>query len=193
MDAGFRRSGTFIYQPACRGCRECRPIRVPVEEFRPSKSQRRAWRRNADVVVAVGPPEPTEEKFDLYARYARDWHGKPEPETPESFIDFLYTSPVDTVEMVYRDASGKLLGAGICDACERSLSSVYFYFDPRERRRGLGTFSSMWEIAFARRSRIPYYYVGYWIRECHAMSYKSHFRPSELLGTDGVWRRKEDA
>src|SRR5947207_5225999 len=74
MDAGFRRSGMLIYQPVCRGCRACQPIRVPVATFTPSKSQRRAWRRNADLLVSVAgagpsePPLPTQEKFDLYTR-----------------------------------------------------------------------------------------------------------------------------
>src|SRR6266540_77854 len=37
MDAGFRRSGELFYQPICRGCRACTPIRVPTEHFRPNK------------------------------------------------------------------------------------------------------------------------------------------------------------
>ena len=41
MDAGFRRSGKLVYQPVCAGCRACVPLRVPVETFRASKSQRR--------------------------------------------------------------------------------------------------------------------------------------------------------
>src|SRR5690349_11416678 len=53
MDAGFRRSGRVIYQPACEGCRACVPIRIPVASFSPSKSQRRAWRRNQDLKVTV--------------------------------------------------------------------------------------------------------------------------------------------
>ena len=189
MDAGFRRSGTFFYQPVCTGCRECRPIRVPVDQFQPSKSQRRAWRRNDDLVVSVEPPAPTEEKFQLYARYVREWHAKDEDaDDPSGFVDFLYRSPVDTIEISYRDAAGKLLGVGICDVCERSLSSVYFYFDPAESHRGLGTFSSLWEIDFARRQKIPHYYLGYWIGGCGAMKYKACFRPFELLGGDGTWR-----
>ena len=42
MDAGFRRSGRVVYQPACPTCRACMPIRVPVATFQPSKSQRRS-------------------------------------------------------------------------------------------------------------------------------------------------------
>jgi arginine-tRNA-protein transferase len=77
---------------------------------------------------------------------------------------------------------------GICDVCSRSLSSVYFYFDPAEASRGLGTFSSLWEIEFARRRAIAYYYLGYWVGGCATMHYKCTFRRHEILHPDGVWR-----
>src|ERR1051326_8018947 len=66
LDAGFRRSGKFIYQPMCAGCRECIPLRVPVETFAPSPSQRRVLRKNKDVQVHAAAPEATREKWDLY-------------------------------------------------------------------------------------------------------------------------------
>ena len=194
MDAGFRRSGTFVYQPVCSGCRACQPIRVPVGRFAPSASQRRVWRRNQDLRIAVVPPVATEENFDLYRRYVQARHDPAKPERFDSFVEFLYTSPVQTLEVQYRDVGGVLLGVGIVDVCDmRSLSSVYFYFDPAESRRGLGTFSSLWEIAFAREHDLPYYYIGYYVRDCAAMSYKARFSPHELLGPDGVWREPSDA
>ena len=193
MDAGFRRSGRLIYQPVCRGCRACVPLRVPVETFKPSKSQRRCARRNADLTLTWGEPEATEEKFELYRRYVRLWHGKDDARDPdddrwETFTSFLYDSPVETVECCYGDASGKLLAVGICDVCPRSLSSVYFYFEPAEARRTLGTFGALREIDAARRWGIPYYYLGFWVSGCGAMQYKSEFRPCETLRTDGTWR-----
>jgi arginyl-tRNA--protein-N-Asp/Glu arginylyltransferase len=191
MDAGFRRSGRMVYQPMCRGCRACAPIRVPVARFRPSKSQRRCARRNADVHVTVGAPAPSGEKFELYRRYATQWHGSADPGSRGEFETFLYDSPVDTIELTYRAGGpgGALLAVGICDVCApRSLSSVYFWFDPRESRRGLGTFGALVEIERARALGVEHYYLGYWVRECAAMSYKSSFRPHQLLDTDGVWR-----
>jgi arginine-tRNA-protein transferase len=189
MDAGFRRSGRLLYQPACAGCRECRPLRVPVALFRPSRSQRRGWRRNEDLTVTVGEPEATDERYDLYRRYVVDWHGRAsDAEDRQGFESFLYESPVETVEFTYRDASGRLLAVGICDVCSDSLSSVYFYFDPAESRRGLGTYGALREIDAARRMGVPHYYLGYWVEGCGAMQYKAEFRPVELLHGDGVWR-----
>lgn len=189
MNASFRRSGILIYQPVCAGCRECVPLRVPVAEFRPSKSQRRCWRRNTDLIVAAGAPEATEEKFDLYARYQKQWHQDEEPATPEDFVGFLYRSPVETVEFSYRDARDRLVAVGICDVCPKSLSTVYFFFDPAESRRGLGTFGALWEIEHARRERIDYFYLGFWVKESAKMAYKADFRPYELLQADGSWLR----
>jgi arginine-tRNA-protein transferase len=194
MDAGFRRSGRFFYQPICPGCRACQPIRVPVEKFTPSKSQRRTWRKNQDLLVTVGAAEATDEKFELYARYVRDWHSRGEDSDRKSFVEFLYDSPVETIEFQYRAAASKrLLGVGLCDVSPRSLSSVYFYFDPAESRRGIGTFSALVEIDFARRHDIPHYYLGYFIAGCGTMSYKADFQPNEILHPDGVWRAGERA
>ena len=187
LDAGFRRSGRLVYRPDCVGCRECRAMRISVERFAMSKSQRRVWRRNGDLVVTAAKAQASAEKFALYQRYVREWHGKEEDATAEAFVSFLYESPVETMEMEYRDGSGRLLAVGICDRSWDALSSVYFYFDPAAARRGLGTFGVLWEMAYARREKIGWYYLGYWVANCGAMKYKSGFGPHEMLGDDGAW------
>jgi leucyl-tRNA---protein transferase len=187
MDAGFRRSGLVVYQPVCGTCRACQSIRVPVDQFYASHSQRRCWRKNSDLVVTVGPPSVTDEKYDLFVRYQTQWHAGTMATDPDAFAAFLYESPADTLEFMYRDAAGKLLAVGICDICTRSLSTVYFYFDPDAAGRGLGTYGALTEIGFAQRKAIPYYYLGYFIKGCSTMEYKSNFRPYELLQGDGTW------
>ncbi len=199
MDAGFRRSGRMVYQPVCDGCRACVPIRVPVARFEPDKTQRRCGRRNADLAVAASPPEATDEKYNLYRRYVTQWHdhsgdgggeagGESDDAGRASFESFLYASPVSTLEFTYRGPGGRLLAVGIADVCAQSFSSVYFYFDPDHRGRSLGTFGATYEIGWARRQGIPYYYLGYWVGGCRKMAYKSNFHPYELLGSDGEWR-----
>lgn len=188
MNAGFRRSGKVIYQPICAGCRACQPIRVPVAQFRPSKSQRRCHRRNTDLTVRVAAAVATPEKYDLYARYIQEWHGGAVEGGYDGFVAFLYDSPVETVEFCYRNADGRLLAVGICDVSTNVLSSVYHYFDPAEASRGLGTYGALCEIAHARERQIAYYYIGYWIDGCRSMEYKSNLRPFEILWPDKVWR-----
>jgi arginine-tRNA-protein transferase len=188
MDAGFRRSGEVFYQPICPRCRDCTPLRVPVADFLPSKSQRRVWRRNEDLQVTVQAPELTQQKFDLYRQYLVGKHHREE----SSYADlerFLYRSPVDTLEMEYRLASGELVGVSLLDVCSRSLSSVYMYYSPEHSKRSLGVFSALYEIAWAKRQGIPYYYLGYWVKDCRTMSYKSDYLPYEILRTDGLWKR----
>jgi arginine-tRNA-protein transferase len=90
MDCGFRRSGKLLYQPACRGCRACVSLRVPVAEFRPDKSQRRCARRNSDIRVTVARPNCTDEKFELYRKYITIWHGRSDIENATAFESFLY-------------------------------------------------------------------------------------------------------
>jgi leucyl-tRNA---protein transferase len=187
MDANFRRSGTVFYQPVCRDCRSCMQIRVPTDRFTPTKSQRRTRRKNADVSVSAHPPGATDEKFELYKRYLAARHGPTKTDDRSSFELFLYDSPVETIEMCYRDRAGKLLAVGICDVSSRALSSVYFYFDPAHSRRGLGTFGALHEIDFAREMDIAHYYLGYWIKGCETMDYKALFRPCEVLQPDGTW------
>lgn len=187
MDAGFRRSGKLVYQPICTGCRACLPIRVLVDRFSPSKSQRRCTRRNADLTIAVAAPTLTDEKWEIYSRYIRDWH-KGQGDSRESLEAFLYQSPVETIEFTYRDPSGRLLAVGICDVSAHALSSVYFYFDPSESARRLGTFGAVKEIEFARARGIAHYYLGYWIDECESMRYKAAFEPHQILHPDGKWR-----
>jgi arginyl-tRNA--protein-N-Asp/Glu arginylyltransferase len=187
MNMGFRRSGKLVYRPACERCRECVPIRVPVVQFRSSRSQRRVWRRNADLHVALGPPHPSDEKWRIYVEYLRHRHDGTMSEDRHDFEDFLYAAVTDTLEMVYR-VDDRIVAVGIVDLCPTCLSSVYFYFDPAESRRGLGTFGALWEIEECRRRGLAYWYAGYYVQGCPSMNYKANFRPHELLGPDGIWR-----
>ena len=192
MDAGFRRSGDVIYQPVCADCQLCVPLRVPVDRFAPDKSQRRCARRNEDLVITHGQPVLTDEKLELYQRYVTEWHGKPPGETGEtdreSLQRFLYSSPVNTLEFCYRTPNGNLVAVGIADVCTKSFSSVYFYFNPDESSRGLGTFGALHELAHTKNAGIPYYYLGFWVHGCSAMEYKTRFRPCQILDNGGTWK-----
>jgi arginyl-tRNA--protein-N-Asp/Glu arginylyltransferase len=185
MDLNYRRLGEVLYRPACEGCSSCAQLRVPVEAFRPSRSQRRCLARNADISVTLGPPAASEEKRSLYARYLDARHDTTMDGSWEEFASFLYTSCVTTLEATFRQGD-KLLAVSIVDAEPDALSAVYCYFDPDLGARSLGTFNILWLIAEARRSRRPYVYLGYYVAESPAMRYKAGFRPCEIW-SDGTW------
>jgi arginyl-tRNA--protein-N-Asp/Glu arginylyltransferase len=186
LTRGFRRSGRVVYRPRCRACRECRQMRVPVDSFQPTRSMRRVARRNADVIVEEGRPAPTQAKFALYCRYLDAQHDDSMARSYETFCEFLYDSPMQTTEFRYR-LGEHLLGVSIADRLPSGLSSVYMYFDPDFADRSLGTFSVLWEIDYCRRAGLPYYYLGFYIAGSPTMSYKSRFRPNEILVADDRW------
>lgn len=192
LDRRFRRSGRIFYQPDCPGCAECKQLRVLVADFKPSRSQRRIQRLNADLVIRVGKPQLTPEKWRLYARYLELRHDGTMSDKREDLHDFLFQSPVDSIEIDYF-LQDRLVGVSIADRTSEMLSSVYMYFDPSHARRSLGTFSALWEIDYCRRSHIPYYYFGFYIRNCSKMSYKAGFRPCEVLTSDYQWVRIDES
>jgi arginine-tRNA-protein transferase len=181
----FRRSGGIVYRPRCRACAECRQVRVLVDAFRPSRSQRRVWRANRDLRVEMGPPEPTAERHRLYVRYLDARHGESMSREWRDFVAFLYTSPLATLEVRYL-LGDRLVAASLLDVCPEGWSSVYAYFEPDLARRSLGTYSVLWEIEACRRSGRPHYYLGYHVAGSPAMDYKARFRPQEVL-VEGRW------
>ena len=186
MDRGFRRSGRLLYRPVCRDCRACRALRVPVDRFQPSRSQRRVWRHNADLRVTVQPPHLTDRRWRLYRDYLDFQHDDTMSRSRADLARFLYESPVDTVEVCYHWGR-KLVGVSIVDRSRDTLNSIYMYFDPREQRRSLGTYSALWEIEYCRREGVAYYYLGFWVAGSPKMAYKSRFQPCEVLGATHTW------
>ena len=67
---GFRRSGGDLYVPACPGCSECVPVRIPVSRFRRSRNLQKLWNRNRDIEWEVQDPAFDPQQFELYCNYS---------------------------------------------------------------------------------------------------------------------------
>lgn len=182
---GWRRHGVNFFRPRCLQCSECRSLRVDVTRFRPSKSQRRAMKRNADVDVQLHPASVTKDHIRLYNEYHADMserRGWPHRSTDrdEYSSGFLAGDWRFAHELRYL-REGRLLGVGLVDIVPDGLSSIYFYHDPEWRPQAPGTFSVQKEFETVRKLGGRYVYLGYWIAECQSMAYKCNFRPHELL------------
>jgi arginine-tRNA-protein transferase len=189
MQRGFRRSGRIVYTPRCEECRQCVSARVPVEAFSPRRIQRRILRRNADLTRSLVEPALVPEHFALYQRYTAVRHGPDgmAQASPSEYQDFLCADWCDTVFMELRGEQG-LLAVAVTDVVADGLSSVYTFFDPDHDARSLGAFAILSQIELARERSLPYLYLGYWIRDCRKMAYKTGFRPVELWW-QGRWQR----
>ena len=184
---GFRRSGNHIYRPSCTTCSECIPVRIPVNDFKPRRVQRRIWQKNQDLQVSMMGAEYKAEQHDLYNKYIQSRHpegGMNDPD-PEKYIEFLTSEWSVTRFMEYR-LHNKLLAVSVIDILEDGISAVYTFFDPDTAKRSLGTLAILSGIEFTRESGLKWLYLGYLIKECDKMSYKSQFQPQQHF-IQGNW------
>lgn len=194
MKAGWRHFGSMLFRPRCPSCCACQSLRVKVRAFRPDRSQRRCWRQNGgEVKLQIGLPSVSDEKLDLYDRYHefqtehRGWPLHPAKD-PESYADSFVRNPFPIHEYCYY-LGRRLIGVGYVDSLPGALSAIYFYYDPEERHRSLGTFNVLCQLdVAARRPGVDFLYLGYYVPGCRSMEYKPRFRPNQIRHGDGEWR-----
>ena len=188
IEKGFRRSGQYIYKPSCKSCTACIPIRLSVQKFLSSSSQKRVFKKHQHFDVREVSLTFKQEHFDLYSKYQNKRHSSinNDQNKIDDYNDFLIKSNVNSKLVEFWDG-GLLKIVSIIDMMSDGISAVYTFFDPDDEKVSYGTYSIIWLINWCKIQQFKYMYLGYWIGECNKMKYKTNFKPYELY-IKGYWQ-----
>ena len=187
---GFRRSGRLVYRPHCDGCAACHSSRIINDEFTPSKNQKKAIKRNLDLKLRWIDAQFNSEHYELYEHYITQRHGNGEmfPPSEEQYQGFLIEGHGTHRFLEARDQDSRLIACCVVDVFYDGLSAIYSYFDPEQDKRSLGRYMVLALVSQGLEMKLPYTYLGYWIKESSKMNYKSDYQPLEVF--DGHnWRK----
>ena len=182
---GWRRFGKYFFHPICQGCNACKSIRINVNDYHYTKSQKKSIKRNKNTEIIVQTPTLTTAHLDLYNKYHNFKHQKDgwthrnisQREYHENFVD----GASDFGKEVLYIIDGKLVGVDLIDILDDGISSIYFFYDPDYASLSLGTYSLLYQIQLATILELPWIYLGYWVDGCKAFAYKPNFQPQEML------------
>lgn len=186
---GFRRSGEHLYKPHCFGCSECVPVRIPVNDFRFRRHQKRTWKINQDLTVKKSKAVFQEEHFQLYRKYLSKRHPDSGMDNPskDNYTEFLWSSWSETFLYEFK-LDKKLIAVAVVDQLEDAISAIYTFFDPDFHQRSPGKFTILYLIENTKQSGYPWLYLGYWIAGCNKMNYKIEYQPIECF-IDEKWKK----
>lgn len=194
---GWRLLGHSIVRhnfSVCRG-KMCRttPLRIRLEGFEFSKSQRRMLRRAAGLDVRYGPIQLTHTKLQLFTLHAAHRFEERRPESIASFLNHnSHNQPVTGMEFFVANKAGVPMACSFIHIGEEAVSGTYCIYNPNARRHSLGTYTMLLEIAKAQELGKKYYYHGYVYDVPSQFDYKLNFNNLEAMDwKTGEWLPKE--
>ena len=196
MAEGWRLLGRSIVRhnfSVCRG-KMCRtmPVRINLEGFQFSKSQRRLLRKANDLIVRYGPIELNADKLQLFSLHAMARFDERRPESIASFLNHnSHQEPVAGMEFSVSDHYGNPLACSFIHIGAEVVSGTYCFYNP-DLRHSLGALTMLLEIAKALELKKKYYYHGYVYDVPSQFDYKLNFNNLESLDwKSGNWEPQE--
>ncbi len=179
---GFRRSGDEVYRPQCSACQQCVPVRIPAHDFKSNRKQKRCWQANAETTAVMKPAVFETAHYEMYMRYQKHRHADSSManSSVDDYINFLSSSWCET-RFIEFSIAGELAGIAVVDFLGNALSAVYTFFDPKFSSFSLGVYAVLWQIEHAKSLDLDFVYLGFWIKHCQKMSYKTQYQPLQGL------------
>jgi arginine-tRNA-protein transferase len=185
LERGWRRFGNMHFVPVCKNCNDCKTIRLDIANYKFSKSEKRIFRKNQDVDVYINSPTLTLEHINLFNKYHKYMTKKKGWDVNQITKDEYYRSYVvgahDYGKELLYFLDNKLIAVALLDVMKEGYSAVYCYYDHDYENRSLGKFSIILQINLAKQNKVPYLFLGYWIKDHYSMGYKENYKPFDIL------------
>ncbi len=189
---GWRHNATDFYRYSATLLNgkvvEVMPLRIRLEKFWPSRSQRRVAMKNHDLEIVVRDAFIDRAKEAMFERHKQRFKDN----VPDSIYDFLTRRtavvPCRKKEIcAYLDR--RLIAANFLGIGRTSTDAVYTIFEPEESRRSLGTLLILEGIRYSRSLGCRFYYPGYAYHAPSSLDYKKRFAGAEYyVWEEDIWR-----
>ncbi len=195
LSKGWRLLGQSLVRhnfSVCRGeiCHTV-PLRIRLDDFEPSKSQRQLLRRNATLLSKRSPIRFSRQKFQLFDLHIQRLYER----QPSSLASFLnpFSSQVPVQGQEWRVYFNKnLIACSFFHIGDRAFSGTYCIFDPAYSQFSLGTYTMLLELLLAKELGKKYYYHGYTYNVPSQFDYKLNFNALEAMNWEsGEWQPQE--
>ena len=180
-----------MYIPICEKCNLCVPSRINLKKFKLSKSNKRNLRINGDLNLIKDSELLKDQRYNLFQEYCKKRHkeSRMSDMSVEEFDSFFYNNKNNTEIYDLVDNSNKLFGSILLDVLGDGYSAVYSFFDADLIKRGLGKNLIIQIILTLKSKKVPFLYLGYWVKDSDKMNYKIFFNSIELF-KNGKWITK---
>ncbi|WP_096018405.1 arginyltransferase [Campylobacter lanienae] len=187
VEHGYRRFGKYFSKPICDGCSECKSLRIDAEKFKFTKSLRRVISKNnkANIEVIIARPHISDNHIKLYEKYHKFMQNKRGWEFHPMSYERYYSVYVEGAgefgfEVDYYDGD-RLICVDLIDITADGISSIYCFWDIDYAYLSLGKYSLLNQILIAKAHKLPWIYLGFYVKDCESLEYKSDYKPYQIL------------
>ncbi len=192
---GWRRFGQYYSRPNCKGCQECKNLRIDALNYKFGRNARRTIKKNKNLIYTVGSPTLTNDHLKLYEKYHEFMERKKgwkKYSIKASSYHELYVAGAGRFgkEILYY-LDDKLIAVDLVDFLDNGISAIYFFYDPDFAHLSLGRYSIYVQIDLAKKFNLRWIYLGYYVKECSSLNYKANYKPYQLLQNNPKLQEKD--
>ncbi len=185
IKAGYFNQSEGAGEFKCPSCRKCFSTAVKIDEYSPSKSQKKLLRKNKDLKFSFTEPFATREAYDLFQDYLRNRH-------PDS--NMLYFSFEEFRDKVMGHSSvailklnNKVIAMSLIDSDSEIIVGDYcFYNTAISKERSLGTLMDLKILEYAQEKKVPFTSFGAINNESPKLKHKGNYSGT-YISTDSKW------